>query len=214
MSKINHALSVGGVEYQTLVVEQLLGIEIDHFTLIDFDGMAGVVDAIGGVTVTTDHDLTYEGVTVPAGTSTINGEQALVFSRFRDDAEGDFGRQRRQQELIQAIMRQIDPLDAARALPTVLSDLDGHLKTDLRAGGVASTGFGFLRGCAASGIENAGLDGAVGSDWDDLESMELSFVNVDDSEIASKVSWLVNGQVAWQLPEIVALTNERRGRTA
>jgi anionic cell wall polymer biosynthesis LytR-Cps2A-Psr (LCP) family protein len=197
-----------------LVVEQLLGIEIDQFTLIDFDGMAGVVDAIGGVTVTTEHELTYEGVTVPAGTSTINGDQALVFARFRDDAEGDFGRQQRQQELIQAILSQANPIDAARVFPTVLTGLEGHLKTDLRAGGVASVGFGFLRGCASSGIENAGLDGAVGNDWDDLEGMELSFVNVTDSEIASKVDWLVNGQSAWQIPHVIARTDERRGHIA
>jgi hypothetical protein len=96
----------------------------------------------------------------------------------------------------------------------VLTDLDGHLKTDLRAGGVASTGLGFLRGCAASGIENAGLDGAVGNDWDDLEGMELSFVHVADDEIASKVGWLVNDQTAWQLPEIAVLTDSRRSRAA
>jgi LCP family protein required for cell wall assembly len=195
-SKINHALAVGGVEYQTLVVEQLLGVEIDHFTLIDFDGMAGVVDAIGGVTVSTPTELSYEGVTVPAGTNTINGDQALVFARFRDDPEGDFGRQRRQQELLQAIIRQAGPLDAAQALPAVLTDLEGHLKTDLRAGGVASMGFGFLRGCLASGIENGGLDGSVGNDWDDLEGMELSFVHVPETEIAAKVNWLTNGSVA------------------
>ncbi|HLU35152.1 MAG TPA: LCP family protein [Thermomicrobiales bacterium] len=204
MSKVNHALSVGGVEYQTLVVEQLLGIEIDQFALIDFDGMAGVVDAIGGVTVSTPTELEYEGVTVPAGTNTINGDQALVFARFRNDAEGDFGRQRRQQELLQAILRQVGPTDAARVLPSVMSDLEGHLKTDMSASGVASFGFNALIGCALGDMENAGLDGAVGNDWDELEGMELSFVHVSPDEIASKVSWLTGGRASLA-PDVVAL---------
>ena len=38
-SKINAALSIGGIPYQQLVVEQLLGIEIDHYGLIDFEGV-------------------------------------------------------------------------------------------------------------------------------------------------------------------------------
>src|SRR5690606_12035113 len=47
-SKINHALSVGGVEYQKLVTQNMLGIEIDHFALVDFAGVVGTVDALGG----------------------------------------------------------------------------------------------------------------------------------------------------------------------
>ena len=50
-SKVNHALAIGGVPYQQLVVGQYLGIEIDHYGLIDFAGMAELVDAVGGVTV-------------------------------------------------------------------------------------------------------------------------------------------------------------------
>src|SRR5699024_4257909 len=50
-SKINHALSVGGVDYQMLVTQQMLGIEIDHFALVDFAGVVGTVDALGGVHV-------------------------------------------------------------------------------------------------------------------------------------------------------------------
>src|SRR5690606_28691106 len=175
-----------------------------QFALIDFDGMAGVVDAIGGVTVSTPTELEYEGVTVPAGTNTINGDQALVFARFRNDAEGDFGRQRRQQELLQAILRQVGPTDAARVLPSVMSDLEGHLKTDMSASGVASFGFNALIGCALGDMENAGLDGAVGNDWDELEGMELSFVHVSPDEIESKVAWLTGGRASLA-PDVVAL---------
>lgn len=209
-SKVNHALSVGGIEYQVLVVEQLLGLEIDNFALIDFAGMAGIIDSIGGVTVSTDHELTYEGVTVPAGTSTVNGEQALVFARFRNDAEGDFGRQRRQQELMQALLQQVNAADAVRAVPSVLTDLEGHLKTDLRAGGIASLGTGFLLGCSSGSMENAGLDGSVGSDWDDLEGMQLSFVHVPEGEVTSKVSWLTDGDLALRPGGMALLPNDRR----
>ena len=42
MSKINHALAVGGIPYEKLVVEQFLGIPIDHYALIDFTGVTAV----------------------------------------------------------------------------------------------------------------------------------------------------------------------------
>ncbi|MCO5220196.1 MAG: LCP family protein, partial [Thermomicrobiales bacterium] len=47
-TKINHALMLGGIPYEELVVELYLGIEIDHYALIDFTGFEDLVDAVGG----------------------------------------------------------------------------------------------------------------------------------------------------------------------
>jgi hypothetical protein len=60
-SKINHALAVGGVPYETLVVENLLGIELQHYGLIDFAGVEGLVDGVGGITVTNDYAFSAGG---------------------------------------------------------------------------------------------------------------------------------------------------------
>jgi LCP family protein required for cell wall assembly len=213
-SKINHALSVGGVPYQELVVEQFIGVEIDHFALIDFAGMAEVIDAIGGVTVTNPAEFSYEGVSVPAGQPALTGEQALVFARFRGDAEDDFGRQRRQQELLQAVLQQTGGLDVARMTPTLLGSLDGHFKTDLKITSLISLLGDALANCGPGELQTASIDGTVGSAWDDLEGMELSFVQVPDAEVSSKVGWLLDDAVALTSPGITPGPAERRpGRT-
>lgn len=198
-SKINHALAVGGIPYQELVVEQFLGIGIDHFALIDFAGMGGIIDSMGGVTVTNPEAFSYEGVSVPAGQPTLNGEQALVFTRFRDDAEGDFGRQRRQQELLQAMLQQAGGRDIVRMAPTILGNLEGHFKTDLNVTSLVSLVGNASLNCASGDLETASMEGTVGSDWDELEGMELSFVQVPEAEVAAKVGWLLD-QTAAALP--------------
>lgn len=208
-SKVNHALSVGGIPYQELVVEQLLGIEIDHFGLIDFAGLVGVVDAIGGVTVTNQRAFEYEGMSFPEGQQTLSGDEALIYARFRNDDEGDFGRQRRQQEIIRAVLEQTGGLDAARAIPTVLNDIDGHFKTDLKVTSLVGLANDFRSTCTSASLESAGLEGAVGNDWDELYAQELSFVNVDQGEIDAKVGWLVGETATTQFAPI-AITPDRR----
>ena len=72
-TKINHALMLGGIPYEELVVELYLGIEIDHYALIDFTGFEDLVDAVGGVTITVPENLASPAV--PAGTHTITASK-------------------------------------------------------------------------------------------------------------------------------------------
>jgi polyisoprenyl-teichoic acid--peptidoglycan teichoic acid transferase len=209
-SKINHALSVGGIPYQALVVEQLLGIEIDHFGLIDFAGLVGVVDAIGGVAVTNQRAFEYEGMSFPEGQQTLSGEEALIYARFRNDSEGDFGRQRRQQEIIRGVLEQTDGLDAARAVPAVMRDIDGHFKTDLKVTSLVGLANDFRSTCTFASLESAGLEGAVGNAWDELYAQELSFVHVESTEVNAKVSWLLGETATARPAPVAAVTTDRR----
>lgn len=209
-SKINHALSVGGIPYQELVVEQLLGIEIDHFGLIDFAGLVGIVDAIGGVTVNNERAFEYEGMSFPEGQQTLSGDQALIYARFRNDDEGDFGRQRRQQEIIRGVLEQTGGLDAARAVPAVLNDIDGHFKTDLKVTSLVGLANDFRSTCTSASLESVGLEGTVGNDWDELYDQELSFVHVDQAEIDAKMGWLLGETATTQPAPVMVITNDRR----
>lgn len=189
-SKINHALSVGGVKYQMLVTQNLLGIEIDHFAVVDFAGVVGAVDALGGVHVYNQNAFELEGEQFPQGDLHLNGEQALKYSRFRGDAEGDFGRQRRQQEVITGMLEKANGLDAARAIPSLLGSIEGHFKTDLSITSLVGMAAKYRDYCTADKIESVGLDGSVGNDYDEMMQQELSFVHVSQSEIDAKVRWL------------------------
>ena len=190
-SKINHALSVGGVRYQQLVVQNLLGIGVDHFALVDFAGVVGAVDALGGVDVVNDTAFEMDGHQFAVGELHLTGEEALAYSRFRGNDEGDFGRQRRQQDVIKAMLAKGDSLDVARAIPSILGSIEGHFKTDLSVTQLVRMASTYRDYCTSTTMETASIDGTVTTAYDEMMQQDLSFVIVDLAEIEAKVAWLL-----------------------
>ncbi|MFB7246618.1 transcriptional regulator [Streptomyces populi] len=96
-------------------VEQISGIRMDHYMEIDFAGFKGLVDAIGGVTVTVDKDIhdTSSGLDLTAGTHRLNGTQSLEFVRTRHGiGDGsDLGRIGLQQQFMTALLSEIKKQD-------------------------------------------------------------------------------------------------------
>ncbi len=97
--KINAAYSYGSSDTAMEAVEKLLNIKLDGYLLVNMKGLEQMVDAVGGVTVTSPLSFDYEGKSFVKGQSyDLNGSDALKFSRMRyDDPQGDYGRQMRQQ---------------------------------------------------------------------------------------------------------------------
>ena len=75
------------------------------------EGLQKIVDAVGGVDVNvpfTWTDANTGGQTFKKGKAHLNGELALAYARMRDeDPEGDYGRQKRQQEVINQIVKHL-----------------------------------------------------------------------------------------------------------
>jgi LCP family protein required for cell wall assembly len=134
--KINAAYAFGGAKAQIEAVENFLDIKIDHVAIIDFSGFEKLIDAVGGVKVDVPHKICADisggagggqgGYTLRLGKGehTLNGEQALTYSRIREPSEcpgpgpsaftlgySDYDRERAQQEVISGIKgRLTDPL--------------------------------------------------------------------------------------------------------
>jgi LCP family protein required for cell wall assembly len=110
-AKINSAYAWGGPELLVRTVEDYTGLLIDHFMMIDFAGFEQVVDAIGGVTMDIEQTITsihQPNRTFTAGSRHLTGAEALDYVRQRKQfADGDFARQRHQQQLILAVMDQL-----------------------------------------------------------------------------------------------------------
>ncbi len=146
--KLNSAYVIGeqqgqGAAFARDTVASLLGVTIDHTVVVDFAGFRSLVDALGGVTIdvprelydpqfpTDDYGYTLAHFT--PGPQTMNGQQALMYSRIRHP-DSDFERMQRQQLVLVAIanklrergtlqsVRQADQLTAA-LLPFVRSDV-------------------------------------------------------------------------------------------
>jgi polyisoprenyl-teichoic acid--peptidoglycan teichoic acid transferase len=131
----------GSAAMAKTVAEKTLGVPIQHVVLIKMDGLAKLVDALGGITVKLDCPL-YEQTpdprdpnklvnwSLPAGEITLNGDQARKFATYRY-LTSDFGRAQRQQQLIWSIRNRAKSLDIVTRIPALWSALSGTFTTDL-----------------------------------------------------------------------------------
>lgn len=141
--KLNAAYPAGGVELSISTVQKMLDVNIDYYALINMRGLMSLVDAVGGIEVTNHFDFSIsiaknEPITtaeIPPGTHLINGEQALVYSRMRyDDPDGDYGRQKRQREVIQKLLAKLLSLESIDRYKPILSAISHNMKTNMELG--------------------------------------------------------------------------------
>lgn len=129
--KFNAAYTYGGPSGTIAAVKELCGVDIDHYAEINFEGLVGLIDAIGGIDVEVDEEIDDEdaGGHIDAGKQHLDGEHALIFARSRAYVDGDYTRQANQRKVIMAIIN--------RALTAPATELTGlieasteFLKTD------------------------------------------------------------------------------------
>lgn len=109
-AKINAALAYGGPPLLIATVEQLTGVRVDHFAMLDFHGFEAMTDALGGVDVNVSRTVTdpIRDIVWTAGTHHLDGERALDFARQRHNLQGgDFGRIKRQQAFLKALAARV-----------------------------------------------------------------------------------------------------------
>lgn len=192
LTKVNHALMVGGIPYERLVVEHLLGIAIDRYALIDFTGYQQLVDAVGGVTITVPDSFTgVGGIQFSPGTQILTGEQALAYARYRYDPNGDFGRVRRQQQIIQGLAQAVSGRDVIGDVNNLLPPLSDHVRTDLSPAEMIALAKQYRTTCAGDAITMDSLQGSVQLLEDPMFQIPLSYNIVDDAEIRRKVATLL-----------------------
>lgn len=133
----NSAYAVGGPVCAVKTAESVTDIRMDHYLEIDFSGFAKLVDALGGVTVTTGQNIDDDKshLRLKAGTHHLDGTQALAMARTRHGiGDGsDLGRIGLQQKLVKALLEQIsstDLLTDPARLYKVADAVTGSLTTD------------------------------------------------------------------------------------
>lgn len=130
--KINAAYESGGTDMAVKTVENFLNIPIDFYIEINMQGFKDIVDAVGSVTVNNTLAFIYEGKYFPTGTLRLNGEDALKYSRMRiDDPDGDFGRQKRQRQIIQEVIHEGINVKTLANYGTILNAISKNVTTNL-----------------------------------------------------------------------------------
>ncbi|MFC8368787.1 LCP family protein [Streptomyces sp. NPDC057238] len=111
----NSVYSTAGPACVVKTVEKMSGVRMDHYMEIDFAGFKGLVDAIGGVTVTIDEPIkdTSSGLDLSAGTHKLDGTDSLAFVRTRHGVGdgSDLGRIGLQQQFMIALLSEVKRQD-------------------------------------------------------------------------------------------------------
>ncbi|MFC2401093.1 glycopolymer--peptidoglycan transferase LytR [Streptococcus sobrinus] len=167
-AKLNAAYANGGTKEALSVVSKLLDIDIDYYMQVNMQGLVDLVDAVGGIKVTNNFDFPISiaenepeyTAKVEPGPHHINGEQALVYARMRyDDPEGDYGRQKRQREVIQKVVAKLlDMGSSVSSYQKILKAVSKNMQTDID---LSTNNLGNLLGyqSAISNVKNYQLKG-------------------------------------------------------
>ncbi|PEC56402.1 LytR family transcriptional regulator [Bacillus cereus] len=130
--KINHAYAFGGIDMSVKTVENFLNVPVDHYIEVNMAGFRDIVDAVGGVDVNNDLEFTSRDQHFAKGNIHLNGETALKYTRMRyEDPRGDFGRQMRQRQVIQAVIKKGASVSSLANYGDVLKAIEKNVKTSL-----------------------------------------------------------------------------------
>lgn len=126
--QLNAALSMAGPGCTVETINKFTGLTVDHFMMADFNAVKGLTTALGGVDVCVSQAVTdpASGLNLPAGTSSIAGDQALAFLRTRHafgDAS-DLDRIQAQQAFLASMSRKIKSENMLSDFPKILNIAD------------------------------------------------------------------------------------------
>lgn len=147
-SKINAAYSWGGPELAISTINRNLDLNIEKYATVNFKILANIVDALGGIEIEVEEEIlsnlnSYikdmnrlnggDSETISsAGTYTLDGNQAVAYSRIRYTSGGDLKRASRQREVLEAIFTQAKshPLKMLSAIDEVLPQVKTNMEQD------------------------------------------------------------------------------------
>lgn len=130
--KINHAYAFGGIEMSMETVENLLDIPLDYVVQVNMDSFKDIVNAVGGIKVNNSLDFNAGSYSFPKGEISLNGDEALAFVRMRkEDPRGDFGRQDRQKQVLQAVLREGASVNSLLNFNSIFDAIGKNVRTNM-----------------------------------------------------------------------------------
>lgn len=139
MDKINHAYAFGGARLALKTVNTNFKLNIKDFAVVNFAQLPQIIDSVGGISVSlTAREANYMGLSGGAKSYTLNGAQALRYSRIRK-LDSDFVRTSRQRTVLKAILDKLMQLSPTK-VPGVADKLLPMVRTTLSANEIISTG--------------------------------------------------------------------------
>lgn len=177
MQKINAAYNVGGSDMAINTVKKLTNVPIKYYMTINMGALEKVVDAVGGIDVDVPFSFSDShtgGQHFTKGKMHLNGEYALAYSRMRhEDPQGDYGRQKRQQQVIKAILKKAISFHSLTNFTKLLKTVSSNIKTNLTFSDMTSIFTNYRQ--AAGKITSGTLQGASANVYSNTYGSYLSY---------------------------------------
>jgi LCP family protein required for cell wall assembly len=121
-----------GIEAVKQAVEGTVGLPVHYYVIVDMTGFRELIDAVGGVTIRVKEDLPIgeQGMVLEAGLRKLTGYQALWYARSRESTN-DYDRMGRQQCVIGAMARELNPRTVLRNFTELAEASTGMVTTDI-----------------------------------------------------------------------------------
>lgn len=149
MQKINAAFAIDGPELLRQTLKQNFDIDLHYYAVVDFEGFSKLADIIApdGIEVDIPHQMSEDiGMTLEPGRQVLHGDELLGYVRFRKDADGDYGRVQRQQEIIGKLKDEAVSIHGLMKLPKLLGVADPYIDTNVDSKTILTVGKGLISG--------------------------------------------------------------------
>jgi len=138
-NRVNTAITLGGPQLAMKTIGNMLGLDIQYYVYVDFQGFIKLIDAIGGVDFYVEKDMHYTDsadghkydIDLKKGQQHLDGDKALQYVRFRHDKMSDFTRTGRQRDFLKAIAGKLQSGWNLIKLPEILGEVTPYLETNM-----------------------------------------------------------------------------------
>lgn len=133
--KVNHAHAFGGIELTMQTLRNFLGLDIDYYVQVNYQGLINIIDALGGVDYEVPEGVSIDrgsGIKIDEGKNHFDGELTMWYLRTRNIYNnGDIGRVNAQQDFVKAMVDQAVEKSKDINLMTFISNYIRYVKTNL-----------------------------------------------------------------------------------
>lgn len=172
-------------------LEDYLDIPISFYATLNFEGLVDLVDSVGGITVDSplsftvqDSEENMDAIEIQEGIQTLDGEQALGYARMRkQDPRGDFGRQERQQQVIESLLDEILSFSSITRLTPILNAIRPNLQTNMTGSQIMAVASNYTS--AAETIESIEIAGTEEFIYVPAYNQELYFFVPDEDSLSA-----------------------------
>lgn len=136
LDKITHAYAYGGPELAINTLNKNLDLNITEFVTVNFDTVETIVDSIGGITLTiTDSEASQIGFS-SGGTYTLDGKEALAYSRIRK-IDSDYQRTERMRTVLEAVFNKVKKQELSE-ISNFVDIVLPHISTNMSTNSIIS----------------------------------------------------------------------------